>query len=82
MGRATLISSQFPVNQWHKIIVDATVADAILDHLVHNAYRIELKGESMRKDKTPPSEPLEKETVTFRYRSVVNQAPVRRGKVL
>jgi len=50
--------------------------------LVHNAYRIELKGESMRKDKTPPSEPLEKETVTFRYRSVVNQAPVRRGKVL
>ncbi len=59
---ATLISSQFPVNQWHEIIADATVADAILDRLVHNAYRIELKGESMRKDKTPPSEPLEKET--------------------
>ena len=46
---ATLITSQFPVNQWHEIIADATVADAILDRLVHNAYRIELKGESMRK---------------------------------
>jgi DNA replication protein DnaC len=53
---ATLITSQFPVSQWHEIIADATVADAILDRLVHNAYRIELKGESMRKDKTPPTE--------------------------
>jgi DNA replication protein DnaC len=47
---ATLMTSQFPVNQWHEIIADATVADAILDRLVHNAYRIELKGESMRKN--------------------------------
>jgi DNA replication protein DnaC len=53
---ATLITSQFPVNQWHEVIADATVADAILDRLVHNAYRIELKGESMRKGKTTPSE--------------------------
>jgi hypothetical protein len=53
---ATLITSQFPVNQWHEVIADPTVADAILDRLVHNAYRIELKGESMRKGKTPPSE--------------------------
>ena len=53
---ATLITSQFPVNQWHEIIADATVADAILDRLVHNAYRIEIKGESMRKGKTLPSE--------------------------
>lgn len=45
----TLVTSQFPVNQWHEIIADATVADAILDRLVHNAYRIELKGESLRK---------------------------------
>ena len=37
-----------------KIIADATVADAILDRLVHNAYRLELKGESMRKSKLPP----------------------------
>lgn len=53
---ATLITSQFPVSQWHETIADATVADAILDRLVHNAYRLELKGESMRKSKTPPSD--------------------------
>jgi len=53
---ATLITSQFPVNQWHEVIADPTVADAILDRLVHNAYRIELKGESLRKGKTPPSD--------------------------
>jgi DNA replication protein DnaC len=60
---ATLITSQFPVNQWHEVINDATVADAILDRLVHNAYRLELKGESLRKTKAglsasdkPPSD--------------------------
>jgi DNA replication protein DnaC len=52
---ATLITSQFPVNQWHEVIADDTVADAILDRLVHNAYRIELKGESLRKGKLLPS---------------------------
>ena len=46
---STLITSQFPVAQWHEMIADGTVADAILDRLVHNAYRLELKGESMRK---------------------------------
>lgn len=53
---ATLITSQFPVDQWHEIIGDPTVADAILDRLVHNAYRLELKGESLRKGKMPPSD--------------------------
>ncbi|MDA1274650.1 MAG: IS21-like element helper ATPase IstB [Verrucomicrobia bacterium] len=53
---ATLITSQFPVEQWHEIIGDATVADAILDRLVHNAYRLKLEGESRRKNKKPPSE--------------------------
>ena len=48
---STLITSQFPVEQWHEIIADATVADAILDRLVHNAYRLDLKGESLRKTK-------------------------------
>jgi len=47
---STLMTSQFPVEQWHEVIADATVADAILDRLVHNAYRIELKGESLRKN--------------------------------
>lgn len=45
---ATIITSQFPVSQWHEVIGDATVADAILDRLVHNAYRIDLQGGSMR----------------------------------
>ena len=48
---STLITSQFPVEQWHEVIADATVADAILDRLVHNAYRLDLKGESVRKTK-------------------------------
>jgi DNA replication protein DnaC len=48
---STLVTSQFPVAQWHEMIADGTVADAILDRLVHNAYRLELKGESLRKTK-------------------------------
>ena len=47
--RSTLVTSQFPVKTWHELINDPTLADAILDRLVHNAYRMELKGESMRK---------------------------------
>lgn len=48
---STLITSQFPVDHWHETIGDPTLADAILDRLVHNAYKLELKGESMRKRK-------------------------------
>ena len=46
----TLITSQLPVTQWHSAIGDATLADAILDRLVHNAHKLKLKGESMRKN--------------------------------
>lgn len=46
---ATLITSQFPLKTWHEIIPDQTIADAIVDRLIHNAHRIEMKGESMRK---------------------------------
>jgi DNA replication protein DnaC len=49
--RSTLVTSQFPVEHWHQLIGDPTLADAILDRLVHNAYRLELKGESMRKQR-------------------------------
>jgi len=49
---STLVTSQFPVDEWHGVINDATVADAILDRLVHNAYRLKLEGESMRDPKT------------------------------
>jgi DNA replication protein DnaC len=47
--RSTMITSQLPVERWHEIIGDPTYADAILDRLVHNAHRIELVGESMRR---------------------------------
>jgi DNA replication protein DnaC len=49
-GKAsTIIVSQLPVTNWFDVITETTIADAILDRLVHSAYRIELKGESMRK---------------------------------
>ena len=50
--RSTLITSQIPVEQWHAYLQDPTIADAILDRLIHNSYRLTLKGESMRKQKT------------------------------
>jgi len=49
--KATLVTSQLPVESWHEYIGDPTLADAILDRLVHSAYKINLKGESMRKKK-------------------------------
>ena len=47
--KSTIITSQLPIEQWHDLIGDATIADAILDRLIHNAYKLPLKGESMRK---------------------------------
>lgn len=48
-SRSTIVTSQLPVEHWHEVIGDHTLADAILDRIVHSAYRINLKGESMRK---------------------------------
>ncbi len=49
-GRSsTIIASQLPVGSWYDIIGEASIADAILDRLVHTSHRIELKGESLRK---------------------------------
>lgn len=50
--RSTIITSQLPVKQWHEVIGEKTIADAILDRIVHRAHRIELKGESLRKTNT------------------------------
>jgi len=50
--KSTLITSQLPVSRWHDLIGEPTIADAILDRIVHNAHRIELEGDSMRKPKT------------------------------
>jgi DNA replication protein DnaC len=52
-ARSTLLTSQLPVASWHARIGDPTAADSILDRLVHNAHRLELKGESMRKKRGP-----------------------------
>ena len=48
--RSTIVTSQLPATHWHEHLNDATLADAILDRLVHNSIRIELKGPSMRKE--------------------------------
>ena len=53
---STLITSQLPVESWHEVIGEPTFADAILDRLVHNAYRLALDGPSMRDPKTPKSD--------------------------
>lgn len=61
--RSTIIVSQLPVKNWHEIIGDSTIADAILDRLVHTALRIDLKGESIRK--------LKKKRLTKVYHSIL-----------
>jgi DNA replication protein DnaC len=48
---STIITSQIPVSKWHEIIGEQTIADAILDRIVHDAHRIEMKGDSLRKKK-------------------------------
>jgi len=54
-ARSTLLTSQLPVASWHAQIGDPTIADSILDRLVHNAHRLDLKGESMRKRRNSKS---------------------------
>lgn len=53
---STIFTSQVPVSKWHEIIGEQTVADAILDRIVHDAHRLELKGESLRKRRGPQDE--------------------------
>jgi DNA replication protein DnaC len=53
--RSTVLTSQLPVSRWHEQIGDPTLADGILDRLVHNAHRIEMRGDSMRKNRGKPS---------------------------
>ncbi len=58
-GKAsTIITSQVPVSKWHEIIGEQTIADAILDRIVHDAHRIEMKGESLRKKRQIKSEDI------------------------
>ncbi|MER8396458.1 ATP-binding protein, partial [Mesorhizobium sp. M1340] len=52
--KSTLITAQLPIAQWHAMIGEPTIADAILDRIIHNAHRLTLEGDSMRKQKAPP----------------------------
>ena len=58
--RSTILTSQVPVAHWHEQIGDPTIADSIMDRLVHNAYRIELSGESIRKNRARKPEQEER----------------------
>ncbi|HXH75740.1 MAG TPA: ATP-binding protein, partial [Bacteriovoracaceae bacterium] len=49
--KSTIFSSQVPVKDWHELIPNKTIADAVLDRVVHNSYRIDLCGPSLRKEK-------------------------------
>lgn len=53
--RSTIVTSQLPVATWHEVIGDPTYADAVLDRLVHNAHRVDLSGESLRRTRLPQS---------------------------
>jgi DNA replication protein DnaC len=59
--RSTILTSQLPVSRWHEQIGDPTLADGILDRVVHNAHRIEMRGESMRKKRNPPRDENDQE---------------------
>ena len=62
-GRAsTIVTSQLPVENWHAHIGDPTIADAVLDRLVHSAHRLELKGESLRKLRAAKNAKLDEAT--------------------
>jgi DNA replication protein DnaC len=56
--RATIVASQLPVAEWHHLVADPSIADALLDRLLHRATRIELKGESLRKRAPRPAQQL------------------------
>ena len=59
---STIIAGQLPVEDWHASIIDPSVADAVLDRLVHNSHRVRLKGESMRKVEQRPQRTIDQGT--------------------
>jgi len=60
--KSTIITSQLPISHWHEHLNDATIADAILDRLIHNAIRMELDGPSIREIQTAPADNSEQQT--------------------
>jgi DNA replication protein DnaC len=55
---STMITSQLPIKAWHDVIGEPTFADAILDRIVHNAYRLDLEGQSMRRTFTKKNDEI------------------------
>ena len=53
---STIITSQVPIDHWHEVIADPTIADAVLDRLVHNAHRLDLTGDSLRRTRAKPGQ--------------------------
>jgi DNA replication protein DnaC len=77
--RSTLLTSQLPVSRWHEQIGDPTIADGILDRLVHNAHRIEMRGESMRRWQPAPwhqGAPSNRPWQSWRFRSAGDRLSV------
>ena len=60
--KSTVLTSQLPIAAWHEAVGEATVADAILDRLVHDSHRIDLKGDSLRRRRVPAPNPTEEPT--------------------
>lgn len=56
--RSTVVASPWPLDRWHGVIEDATVADALLDRLIHHAHKIVMPGDSMRKRSVPGRRPI------------------------
>ncbi|WP_284079305.1 IS21-like element helper ATPase IstB [Herbaspirillum aquaticum] len=56
-NRSTIITSQFPLKSWHELFDIKTVADAVMDRVIHSSHRLELSGESLRKKSSPHSKP-------------------------
>ena len=71
--RSTVLTSQLPVDSWHAQIGDPTIADSILDRLVHNAYRIEMNGESIRKKNKECGFELNRRTLMSTPRLILKQ---------
>jgi DNA replication protein DnaC len=74
--RSTLVTSQMPVGSWHAYIANPTLADAILDRLLHNSHRIALSGESMRKVKAGVADELEGENCNVTAQAGGNNASI------
>jgi len=58
---STILSTQIPVSDWHERLGNGTLSDAVMDRIIHNAYRLELGGESMRKRRSPLTQSGHKE---------------------